>query len=264
MFWQESDHPPCFNTPNTLVEAIELLEAALDVVLAGLREVDEMNAAETPVPWQPSDAQQFPSVRMVFTEPPPHTDHDAGELAFNWDGHRLCWWPTSGALLSWKPQTIFTQIDGQPWHPAFAEQVQRDISTSVQFLAPVCEQAGWPSDPFDRLLAWGVGENLIENKQNLQDALVLLAKLRRRHGLPGRGFNSVPHDGRDVASSAERPDVAAHTASKRKPAMSKKAKALAALADHPEWPLKPATSTGRMLDSSASGWWNGATPRHRH
>ena len=79
-------------------------------------------------------------------------------------------------------------MKGGTWRPAFHRQVAESLSLAVQYLAPICENAGWSADPFDRLLAWGVEDNPAEDKKNIQDACTLIAKLRRRYGLVGGNF----------------------------------------------------------------------------
>ncbi len=70
----------------------------------------------------------------------------------------------------------------------FPTQVQRDISTAVQYLAPICEKKGWPADPFDRLIAMRVEASLAQDQKNIQDVYTLIAKLRRKYGLAGGNF----------------------------------------------------------------------------
>ena len=190
MFWDHpTDIPPA--PPTTVSEAIEMFEMAIHEVMEGLRKADELNAKETrPV----NREEEHPHLEIRLTEPPePSENPILPNPRWQGEGFNQVLHMAVPYRRPCKPQTLFERFSHVgTWQPNFHMKVNWGISMAVQFLGPICERAGWSTDPFDRLIAIGVDTNPICNKGYLQEALLLVAKLRRSHGLPGAGFHGLP------------------------------------------------------------------------
>lgn len=171
MYWYDASHPDVFYMPTTVCEAIELLEGAFETIENAWRRAKELDAEDPP---NVSVVRKPIGLAIAFEDPPEGED---------------------GALnqhVVWRPQTLiwrsYNRAERAPHFPVFHEQVQRNISTAVQFLVPVCEEAHFSADPLYELIAWGAPYS----RKRFRKARVLIAKLRCRYGIPGKNFLGMP------------------------------------------------------------------------
>jgi hypothetical protein len=192
MLWNTPDTPVEHRQPLDITEAIDLLEGALSVVERGWSEAERINAEA----GMSADDGAHPSqMEMRFTEPPSPENRQDSVVKFKWDrAQKSLLGHGSGFMRGVKPQTVYMRVGGGEWGPCFHAQVQADISAAVKYLAPRCEQAGWSADPLDLLIAWNVETDAHRDAGIMQGVHLLIAKLRRKHGLPGGNFIIPPQN----------------------------------------------------------------------
>jgi hypothetical protein len=189
---------PCFKHPSNICEAVEMLELALDELSAGVRQAEQMNAEDPPSPRHQTDAIEFTRMVTRFSQVPEGIKEGEIEGAhYEWTGHH----DPHLHLWSEPPEGLYREVEAADTLSAFrggelSHGVAADVSRSG---LPGHVDFDWVSGsdlrgsrlvirsvrPITRV---GVDSIPSHDKTFIQDALVLLAKIRRRHGLSGRGF----------------------------------------------------------------------------